>query len=269
VLVLLSPAKTLDLESPVPTRRHTTPRLLERTEALVEVMRRRSPDDLQALMSISPDLAALNAQRYQDLTTPFTRRNARPALFTFAGDVYQGMDPRGRFDARDLGEAQKTVRILSGLFGVLRPLDLIQPHRLEMGTRLATDRGSTLVEWWGDAITDLLAEDLAASPGPAIVVNLASAEYAAAVDLDRLGGRVVTPRFLDEARDGTYRVLSFSAKRARGEMAAHLVRRRARTAKAIRAFDAAGYAYDPDRSTADQPTFTRARRDGAAPPPAG
>jgi uncharacterized protein len=265
VIALLSPAKTLDLESPVPTRKRSEPRLLDRAEQLVDVMRTKTPDEVAALMSISDDLAALNVQRYQDFTTPHTRRDARPAVFTFAGDVYQGLHhglaALDRVGERDLTEAQKTIRILSGLYGLLRPLDLIQPHRLEMGTKLATDRGETLYEWWGTTITDLLAEDLAASPGPAVVVDLASAEYAAAVDLDRLGARVVRPRFLDESAAGELKVISFAAKRARGEMAAWLVRNRVRSVRALRGFAESGYAHDPDRSTADAPTFVRHRSD--------
>jgi cytoplasmic iron level regulating protein YaaA (DUF328/UPF0246 family) len=257
VIALLSPAKSLDLESPLATRRSSQPRMLDRAAELVAVMRERSPDEVAALMSISDDLAALNVRRYQDFTTPFTRRNARPAVLLFAGDVYQGMAAGTRFGERDFTEAQKTLRILSGLYGVLRPLDLVQPYRLEMGTTLRTSRGDTLYDYWGGSITDLLNADLAASPGPDVVVNLASNEYASAVRIDRLAGRVISPRFLDRTADGTDRVVSFSAKRARGEMAAHLVLNRVRTVKGIREFEAGGYRYVPERSTPDQPTFLR------------
>ena len=256
MLALLSPAKSLDAETPLPTRKRTQPRLLERAEELAVVMRRQSPDDLSALMGISGDLAALNAQRYQDFSTPFTPKNARPAALLFAGDVYQGMNPRERFDERDWTEAQKTLRILSGLYGLLRPLDLIQPYRLEMGTRLATSRGETLYDYWGDTITDLVADDLAASPGPHVVVNLASDEYARAV---APSARVVSPRFLDEGEGGDYRMVSFFAKRARGEMAAWLVQHRVRSVRALREFDGAGYRYDAQRSTPDRPTYIRGR----------
>lgn len=257
MIALLSPAKSLDLESPLATRRSSQPRLLDRAGELVDIMRHRSPDDLADLMSISAELAALNVQRYQDFTTPFTPDNARPAILTFAGDVYQGIAAGDRFGERDFTEAQKTIRILSGLYGVLRPLDLIQPYRLEMGTKLATGRGDTLYDWWGGEITDVLNADLAESPGPDVVVDLASDEYASAVQPDRLAGRVIRPRFLDRTKAGEYRIVSFHAKRARGEMAAWLVLNRVRTAKAITRFDAAGYAYDPGRSTADRPTFVR------------
>lgn len=255
---LLSPAKSLDFESPLATRRHSEPRMLPDASELIEVMRARSPEDVASLMSISLDLAALNVQRYQDFTLPFTPRNARPAVLAFTGDTYQGVAAWDRFDARDFTEAQKTMRILSGLYGVLRPLDLMQPYRLEMGTKLATRRGDTLYEFWGRRITDVLNADLAESPGPDAVVNLASNEYFSAVDADSLDGRLITPTFLDQGKGGDYRVVSFFAKRARGEMAAWLVRNRIRSVRAIREFDAAGYAYDPSRSSPDQPVFIRA-----------
>jgi cytoplasmic iron level regulating protein YaaA (DUF328/UPF0246 family) len=231
--------------------------MLDRAEELVGVMRGKSPDEVAQLMSISDELADLNVQRYADFTTPFTRGNSRPAVLAFAGDVYQGMDPWGRFGERDFTEAQKTIRILSGLYGVLRPLDLVQPYRLEMGTKLATDRGDTLYDYWDGDITDVLNADLAESPGPEAVVNLASGEYFRSVDTSRLEGRLISPRFLDQGKDGEYRIVSFWAKRARGEMAAWLVLNRVRTMKALTDFDGDGYRFDPDRSTDDEPTFVR------------
>lgn len=257
MLTLLSPAKSLDEESPLPTRKHTQPRLLDRAEELVDVMRDKPVDELRELMDISEDLAVLNHQRYQDFTTPFTTDNARPAVLLFDGDVYTGMDARGSFGERDYTEANKTVRILSGLYGVLRPLDLMQPYRLEMGTKLATDRGDTLYDYWGPTITEQLNADLADSPGPQGFVNLASNEYFSAVDTDLLDGRVVTPRFLDEGKDGSFRVIAFWAKQARGAMAGWIVRERIRTYTHLTDFDGLGYRHDPDRSTSDEPTFVR------------
>lgn len=256
MLSVLSPAKTLDEESPLPTRKHSQPRMLEQSEALVDVLVRRSPDELAALMDISDDLAELNAKRFADFTTPFDTHNARPAVLTFQGDVYQGMDAAS-FGERDFTEAQKTVRILSGLYGVLRPLDLMQPYRLEMGTRLATERGGSLYDFWGSRITEMLNADLADSPGPDALINLASEEYFGAVRADQIAGRVISPRFLDVRDDGGYRVVSFYAKRARGAMAGWLVRNRIRTIRGIRDFDGLGYRYDPERSTSDEPTFLR------------
>ncbi|RJK93152.1 peroxide stress protein YaaA [Vallicoccus soli] len=257
MLALLSPAKTLDLASRVTTRKSSQPRLLDEAERLVEVMRTKSPDEVADLMDLSAQLAQLNVERYADFAPPFTRRNARPAVLTFAGDVYQGLDAPGRFGERDLTEAQKTLRILSGLYGLLRPLDLIQPYRLEMGVRLATERGASLYDWWGGRITELVAQDLVASPGADAVVNLASEEYARAVRFDDLDARVVTPRFEDADAQGRYRVVSFSAKRARGEMAAWMVLHRVRSPRALREFDGAGYRYDPARSRPDAPVFLR------------
>jgi hypothetical protein len=259
MIVLLSPAKSLDYESKPPTRKFSQPRMLDRAEELIEVMRGRTPDEVADLMSISDDLAHLNMQRYHDFTTPFTRRNARPAILAFAGDVYMGLDARSRFGERDYTEAQKTIRILSGLYGVLRPLDLMQPYRLEMGTKLRTDRGDTLYDYWAGAITDMVNADLAQSPGPDVVVNLASNEYFRSVQPEALAGRLISPRFLDADEDGRYRVVPFFAKRARGEMAAWMVLNRARTVKAIREFDGAGYRYDRRHSTPDEPAFIRDR----------
>ena len=257
MLALLSPAKSLDLESPLPTRKHTEPRLLEASEELVRVMRGKSVSQVAELMGISDELAALNVERYTSFELPFTTRNARPAMLMFSGDVYQGLDARERFDARDWTEAQKTLRVLSGLYGLLRPLDLIQPYRLEMGTHLATERGTTLYQYWGSRITDLVAADLAESPGPDVVVNLASAEYAGAVKFDELDARVVTPRFEDRDRSGNWKVISFPAKRARGEMAGWLVTERVRSVKAITEFDGGGYRYAAEVSSPDQPVFRK------------
>ena len=260
VLIVLSPAKRLDVESKLTTRKRTEPRLLEHTAELIEVMRTKSADEVAGLMDLSPELAELNVKRYADLEAVPSPPGARPAILTFAGDVAQGMDPWS-FTERDLTEAQKTVRVLSGLYGLLRPLDLVQPYRLEMGTRLETDRGRSLYDFWGTTITDLLAEDLEASPGPGVLVDLASEEYFKAVRPDRLDAPVVAPRFLDQAPNGDWRVISFLAKWARGAMAGWIVRNRIRSSRALQDFDVAGYRYDKSRSTAAQPTFTRTKAD--------
>ncbi len=257
MIVLLSPAKSLDLDTPLPTRKRSLPRLLEQSEQLVDVMRERSPDDLSALMGISADLGALNAQRFADWSLPFTPKNARPAALLFDGDVYQGMAARDRFGERDWTEAQKTVRILSGLYGLLRPLDLVQPYRLEMSTTVPTAKGRSLYDFWGDEITTLVDGDLAESPGADAVVNLASEEYAKAVRPGDLPGRFVAPRFLDADPSGRFRIVSFFAKRARGEMAAWMVLNRVRSVRALQDFEATGYRFDVGRSTPDQPTFVR------------
>jgi cytoplasmic iron level regulating protein YaaA (DUF328/UPF0246 family) len=259
VLSLISPAKSLDLTSPVPDGDYSSPRLLDDSVQLIKVIRGKSLSDVAGLMHLSDDLAALNVQRYHDFETPFTRTNARPALLMFAGDVYQGMAARTRFSTDDFTEAERTLRILSGLYGLLRPLDLIQPYRLEMGVRLATRRGRSLYEWWGNRITTLVNADLADSPGDRVLVNLASLEYVTAVDLAAIDASVVSPRFEDQGPRGDWRVISFSAKRARGEMAAWLIRHRVRTVSDLTEFDASGYRYAPSLSTPEVPVFRRTR----------
>lgn len=259
MISLLSPAKSLDFETPLATRKRSQPRLLDEAAAIVDVMREKTPDEVAEMMHLSDDLAELNVSRYADFTVPHTWRNARQAVLGFNGDVYQGMAAASSFDERDFTEAQKTVRILSGLYGVLRPLDLIQPYRLEMGTRVRTERGNSLYDWWGDRVTRLINADVADSPGAGAVINLASEEYFKAVLPDELDADVVSPRFEDADAAGQYRVVSFFAKRARGTMAAWLVQGRVRTVSALKKFDVDGYRYSPDRSTSDTPVFVRDR----------
>lgn len=256
MLTVLSPAKSLDFETKLTTKKHSEPRLVGQSAGLIEVMRTKSPQAISELMHISEELATLNVDRYRDFDLEHNPDNARQAVLAFNGDVYQGMDAKS-FDARDLTEAQKSIRILSGLYGLLRPLDLIQPHRLEMGTRLATARGKTLYDWWGNIVTEQLRRDLDASPGSDVLVNLASNEYFKVVLGDQLGSRIITPRFEDRGPDGTPRVVSFHAKRARGAMAGWLVRERVRSAARIVEFDGLGYEYAEDVSTKDQPVFIR------------
>ncbi|MBB1510362.1 peroxide stress protein YaaA [Tessaracoccus sp. MC1756] len=256
MLSVLSPAKSLDFESPLPTKKHSEPRLIGQSDGLIEIMRTKSPADISRLMHISDDLAHLNATRYQDFTSEHTAKNARPAILAFNGDVYQGLQAH-TFDARDFTEAQKSLRILSGLYGLLRPMDLIQPHRLEMGTRLASARGQSLYDWWGSQVTDLLHRDLDSSPGADVLINLASTEYFKVLDGERLGARIISPRFEDRDKDGEPRIVSFYAKRARGTMAAWLVKERVRTPSRLLDFNRDGYEYDEARSTKDQPVFVR------------
>ncbi|PIE26823.1 MAG: peroxide stress protein YaaA [Micrococcales bacterium] len=256
MLAVLSPAKSLDYESPLATRKYTRPRLLEDAADLVDVMRTKSVHEVASMMQVSEELAATNVRRYQDFTLPFTYRNARAAVLAFDGEVYRGLDAPARFDARDFTEAQKTVRILSGLYGILRPLDLIQPYRLEMGVTLPTERGATLYQWWDTRLTDLLVEDLHASPGPAVLLNLASQEYSKALQFSRFN-RVISPRFEQATAGGGTRLASFAAKRARGLMTRWVVQQRVRSVRALQRFDLEGYRFDPARSTADTPVFVR------------
>jgi uncharacterized protein len=257
VLIVVSPAKSLDYESPLPLKTHTEPRMLDRAEQLITVMRTKSVKQVQALMDISPSLAELNVERYRDWERPFTTATARQALLAFDGDVYDGMAARTTFSKADFTHAQKTFRMLSGLYGVLRPLDLMMPYRLEMGTRLTTKRGKNLYGFWGDEITDVLRSDLAASPGDRVLVNLASQEYFGAVRPAKLDAPVVSPAFLDRKGTAEPKVISFFAKRARGVMAAWIIRERINSASALTEFTGAGYAYDPVRSKPDHPVFVR------------
>lgn len=256
MLIVVSPAKSLDYETPLPTRKASDARMLDRAGELVALLRTRSPEDLASMMSISPALAELNFERFQDWEPPFTPDNARPAVLAFNGDTYVGLDA-ATFSERDFTHAQKTLRILSGLYGVLRPLDLIAPYRLEMGTRLATGHGDRLVDFWGDAITEVLAVDLAASPGADVLVNLASNEYFSSVRPDRLDARIITPTFLDAKPGAEPKMISFFAKRARGAMAGWIVRDRVTSARVLTDFAGDGYRYDPGRSSTDRPVFVR------------
>ncbi|MCQ3806713.1 MAG: peroxide stress protein YaaA [Acidimicrobiaceae bacterium] len=256
MLIVVSPAKSLDYESKLVTKKRSEPRLLDRSRELVEVMAQKPPSELSELMSISPTLAELNHERFGDFQVSFTAENARPAVLAFNGDVYLGMAPQ-RFSERDFTHAQKTLRILSGLYGVLRPLDLMQPYRLEMGSRVATARGRDLYGFWGDSITDLLNADIEASPGARALINLASNEYFGAVNPGQLQARLVSPVFLDSKNGAEPRIVSFFAKRARGSMAGWIIRNRVRSPKALTEFAEDGYEYDPDRSNADRPVFVR------------
>ncbi len=257
MLIVVSPAKSLDYESPLPTKKHSEPRMLDHSRELVAAMAKKSPRDISKMMRVSESLGELNHERFQDWETPFTTENARPALLAFTGDVYIGMDARGSFGERDYTQAQKTLRILSGLYGVLRPLDLMQAYRLEMGSSLVTGRGKDLYGFWGGHITDTLNADLAASPGAQALINLASNEYFGAVDASRIDGRVVSPVFLDSKDGGDYKIVSFFAKRARGAMAGWIVRERIKSVAGLKAFTAMGYRHDRERSTVDQPVFIR------------
>ncbi len=262
-MIVVSPAKSLDYESPLPTRKHSQPTMLDRSAELVAIMAARSPAEIKAMMGISEQLAELNFERFHDWERPFTCDNARPALLAFAGDVYQGMDVRNRFTERDYTHAQKTLRILSGLYGVLRPLDLMQPYRLEMGSKLETPAGHDLYGFWGDEITDELAAAVASSPGAPVLVNLASNEYFGSVRPERLGVPVITPSFLEE-RNGAHKIIAFFAKRARGAMAGWIIRNRVKSVRALAGFDELGYRFDPTRSSRTQPVFVRSEADQPA-----
>jgi len=254
MLTLISPAKTLDFDSPLSTEKNTTPDLLARSERLITEMRSRSATDLSKLMRISPKLGELNAERFQQWQTPFTPSNARQAILAFRGDVYIGLDADS-YSQRDFTFAQKSLRILSGLYGVLRPLDLIQAYRLEMGTRIATEHGKDLYAFWGDTITQTLNQELSNHRNKT-VINLASNEYFKSVQPKVLAGNIITPVFKDYSK-GTYRILGFYAKKARGYMASYIVKNRINKPEALKAFTTDGYRFNDDFSTDTQWVFTR------------
>lgn len=220
-------------------------------------MVQKTPDQIQAMMGVSSSIAELNFDRFQEWEHPFTIANARPAVLAFSGDVYMGLDVRASFSERDYTHAQKTLRILSGLYGVLRPLDLMQPYRLEMGSRLSTPAGSTLYKFWGDEITDSLNSAIEQSPGADVLVNLASNEYFGAVQTNRVTAPIVSPAFLDAKGAAEPKMVSFFAKKARGAMSAWIIQNRVKSRRALTGFDRLGYSFDADRSTPDRPVFSR------------
>ncbi len=253
MIVLLSPAKTLDFspaESPTPTQ----PRLLDQTATLISALRKKSPARLRDLMHVSAALATENAARYQSFDTPASLAAAKPALLAFKGDVYRGLDADA-FTQEELALSQNCIRILSGLYGVLRPLDLIQPYRLEMGTKLRVGRHQNLVRFWGRRLTELLAADVAAT-GTRLIVNAASKEYTAALDLDALGAPVVEADFR-ELRDGQLKFITYNAKVARGKLAQVIVQQRITRPEELHDVDINGYGYDAGRSGAGVVAFTK------------
>lgn len=254
MLAVISPAKNLDWHTPIPKIKASQPALLEQAERLVNQLRPLPPRDVSALMRISDKLGQLNYQRYQDWQRPFTKSNARPAIFAFAGDVYQGLDAHS-LNAEDLAFAQNHLRILSGLYGLLRPLDLIQAYRLEMGTALANPEGKDLYAFWGRQITDALNVQLK-KLSSSTVINLASNEYFKAVKAKELGANVLEPVFKDW-KNGQYKVISFYAKKARGLMSAYIVKKRLTRADELRAFDWGGYQFNETMSDDQKWTFTR------------
>ncbi|MGL5406875.1 MAG: peroxide stress protein YaaA [Propionibacteriaceae bacterium] len=259
MLALLSPAKSLAQNPSLAVPEYSQPRFLADTAELVTVLRDFSPAELATLMHISEKLAHLNVNRYHDIEFPFTVDNAHQALALFQGDVYQGLRAVERFVADDYHYCQQSLRILSGFYGMLRPLDLIQPYRLEMGTQLPTERGRNLYDFWGNRLRDALISDVTQSPGEAIIVNLASVEYATAARLSDLSIPVITPRFEDQSTNGEWKIISFHAKRARGEMAGWLMKERVNTAVDLTRFDSAGYYYLAELSTPQIPVFRRPR----------
>ncbi|WP_121060707.1 peroxide stress protein YaaA [Chachezhania antarctica] len=252
MLIVISPAKRLDwTERTVET---TDPVFPDDAARLAKTMRNLPLRDLKGLMSLSDDLARLNRERFQAFADEPVAETTRPAALAFAGDTYQGLDA-GTLDADGMGWAQDHLRILSGLYGLLRPLDAIQPYRLEMGSRLKTRRGASLYDYWRDQLSKALKAE-AGAQGTDTLLNCASQEYFGAVPVKSLGLRVITPQFLED-KDGKPKIVSFFAKRARGAMARFAIDNRLTDAEAITGFDRDGYTYSPDLSTPDRPAFVR------------
>jgi uncharacterized protein len=245
MLIVISPAKTLDFESPLRTAHHTQARFLEDSVVLADRMREFDPPALSRLMEISDALAALNVARFQQWRLPIEPGQGRPALLAFAGDVYEGLDA-GSLDEPALDWAQDHLRILSGLYGILRPLDLMLPYRLEMGTRVGNPRGKDLYAFWGERLAESLSAELDVQPSP-VLVNLASEEYFKAIAPRALRHRVVQPQF-QEWRGNAWKIISFSAKRARGMMARFAIDRRIDDAEELKTFAVDGYRFDPAAS---------------------
>jgi cytoplasmic iron level regulating protein YaaA (DUF328/UPF0246 family) len=254
MLFLLSPAKSLDYESPLPDLPYTLPQFPQRSAQLIEVLKKKSPQRLAQLMDISDALAGLNVARYQAWSPKFTARNSRQAVLAFNGDVYDGLQARS-LQPSDLDWAQQHLRILSGLYGVLRPLDRIQPYRLEMGTQLPVGTARNLYQFWGTEIAECLNGQLAADKTP-VVVNLASQEYFKSVDRKALKARVIECVFEEWKGDG-YKVISFFAKRARGLMARYAIMKRIETPRKLESFNLEGYAFDAAVSQPDRLVFRR------------
>lgn len=254
MLFLLSPAKSLDYETPAGAVPHTRPLFAARSEQLIEILRRKSPQQIASLMSLSDKLSALNAARYKVWSPRFTARNSKPAVLAFNGDVYDGLEAK-TLAPSELEWAQQHLCILSGLYGVLRPLDRMQAYRLEMGTRLVTPRGKNLYQFWGAQIAGYLNGRLAADKTP-VVVNLASQEYFKSVDRKLLKARVVECVF-EELRGGKYKVISFMAKRARGLMARYAIQKRIATPGKLEGFNLEGYEFDARASEPQRLVFRR------------
>ncbi|WP_417226378.1 peroxide stress protein YaaA [Amphritea sp.] len=256
MLLVISPAKNLDYDTPAISDRATQPQHLDQSQQLIEQLRGYSVQDIAELMKLSDKLSALNVARYESWSEPFTQENAKQALLAFNGDVYSGLNAAD-FSDDDLTFTQQHLRILSGLYGVLKPLDLMQPYRLEMGTKLSNPRGKDLYSFWGDIVTDDLNQTLAANASePAVLVNLASNEYFKAVKPKSLQARIITPVFKDW-KNGQFKIISFYAKKARGLMCRYAIKNKLVDAEQLKQFDLAGYQYDEALSKNDTWVFTR------------
>ena len=257
MLIVLSPAKSLDYKTPAKVKAPTLPEFVSESAKLIADLKKLSPQEVANLMGLSDQLAALNVGRYSDWSKKFTEENSKPAIYAFDGDVYDGFDVK-TLDAKAIAFAQDHIRILSGLYGALRPLDLMQPYRLEMGTSLKNARGKDLYAFWGERVTDSLKQVLEQQKKP-VLLNLASEEYFKVLQAKNLDCPVISPIFQD-GKDGKYKIISFYAKRARGLMARYVVENRITDAADLKGFNLDGYKYVPSESKPEKPLFRRPER---------
>lgn len=254
MLIVISPAKTLDFESIPQTAQYTQPAFLDEAETLIKRLRKLSAEDIQNLMRVNDKIAQLNYQRFQDWKRPFSPDNARQALFAFKGDVYQGIQAEG-FHDEDLDYAQKHLRILSGLYGMLRPLDLMQPYRLEMGSKLDNEKGQDLYAFWKEKLTNSI-NHFIKQQNYHHLINLASNEYFNAIDNKKLNARIITPSF-KENKNGKYKTIAIYAKKARGMMSNYIIKNKLNKVEDLKGFDYEGYLFNNDLSTSHEWVFTR------------
>lgn len=253
MIILISPAKTLDFETPdVKNLKVSQPRFLEKSQDLIDILKSFKTHDIQNLMGVSEKIGDLNKERFNTWETPFTKDNAKSALFAFKGDVYVGLDSE-TMTKSNLSFAQKHLRLLSGLYGVLKPLDLIQAYRLEMGTKLKNKEGKNLYEFWGNQITDSINKELKKDD---LIVNLASQEYFKSIKKKELNGQLISPEFKDW-KNGQYKIISFFAKKARGMMARYLIDHEIKNLEDLKKFNVSGYSFSEEFSKEDQPVFIR------------
>ena len=257
MLIVISPAKSLDFETPAHTKVATQPTLLDQSQQLIDLLKKLAPQDISTLMGISDKLAILNYDRYQKWKPPFNPENAKQAVLAFTGDVYTGLDAQS-FNDDDFHFAQQHLRILSGLYGLLRPLDLMQPYRLEMGTKLRNGRGENLYQFWGKTIAEEINQQLSAVNSRQLI-NLASLEYFKSIDNSVLDAEVITPVFKDW-KSGKYKIVSFFAKKARGLMSAYIIKNKLTDVEQIKQFIDGGYRYNNSLSSANQWVFCRKER---------
>ncbi len=252
MIVVISPAKKLDFENPAPTKEFTKPKDLKKSEILIKELRKCKPAEISKLMKLSDDLTQLNVKRYKEFKTPFTLKNAKQAMFAFKGDTYVGLDA-DTMKEKDIKYAQEHLRILSGLYGLVSPLDLVQPYRLEMGTKFAVGDNKNLYDFWRETITKELNELLKQEK---VLVNCASNEYFKSVDTKKLDAKIITPAFKEKKGD-EYKMVGFFAKRARGMMSRYIIENRISKPKDLLGFDVDGYKYNKKLSTELEPVFTR------------